>query len=171
MEQERWKQIWEFPTYSVSTFGHIRNDDRMREVKQSLTRDGASKVGLVSDGKQHTRSVARIVLDTFVKNTNARFDTPLHLNGDLSDNRLSNLTWRPRWFVWKYSRQFDNGVSKYVSYGPVVCRETGEEYESPDHAAMTHGLLVFEVVQSAIEMTPVWPDWLIFHWLGEGPDL
>jgi len=164
--EEEWKQIWEFPAYSISTYGRIRNDDRHTFVKQSLTLQGAVKVGLMSDGTQYTRSVIRLVAETFIPQKNDKFNTPLHLDGDQQNNYIDNIVWRPRWFVWKYANQFRT-MDKYKTYGSVVCRETGEVYASPVEAAISHGLLFFEIVQSAIEMTPVWPDWIRFHWAGE----
>lgn len=163
---EIWSKIYEFPEYSISSHGRVRNEARTRIIKTSLTRQGAVKVGLVKGGKQHTRSVKVLVAEAFVEGWTEQFDTSMHLDGNAENNRADNIVWRPRWFVWKYHRQFET-IDKYVGVGPVADRKTGEIYPDIAQASMANGLLCHEVHLALVNKTPVFPSWRIFDWVRE----
>jgi hypothetical protein len=107
---EVWRQIYEFPGYSVSNMGRVRNDETGRIMALSRNQYGIVNVGLVLGRKQYKRSVALLVADAFLPTWESEvFTSPIHLNGDRSDCRAENLMWRPRWFAAKYHRQFKTG--------------------------------------------------------------
>lgn len=164
--EETWAPIFEFPNYSVSTEGRIRNDERQRLVSQSLTQQGAVKVGLVKDGKQYTRSVKVLVAERFVSGQDDIFDTPMHLDGDQTNNSVTNLVWRPRWFAWKYARQFES-IEEYIGVGPIKERKSGLVYEDIVNASITYGVLFYEVKLALVNKIPVFPTWHVFDWVVE----
>src|SRR5690348_13611375 len=107
---EVWRQIYEFPAYSVSNMGRVRNDDTGRIMAMSRNQFGIVNVGLVVGRKQYKRSVALLVAEAFLPTWESEvFTSPIHLNGDREDCRAENLMWRPRWFAIKYHRQFRTG--------------------------------------------------------------
>lgn len=164
MGLETWLKIKEFPQYSVSNEGRIRNEDRKRPVQVSHTQAGASKVGLVSGGKQYTRSVKVLVAEAFVEGRTTTFDTPINLDGDPTNNHAENIVWRPRWFACKYKMQFDD-VHKYIGMGPIKNRQTGIEYVDVVEASIMNGLLFHEVHLALVSKSPVFPTWNIFDWI------
>jgi len=144
---EEWRLIQDFPTYIVSSLGRVVNDSTHREIKQSTTMHGAPKVGLVLGGKQFTRVVSVLVCEAFVEGRTNIFDTPIHLDGDQTNNCAYNLRWRPRWFAWKYSRQFSS-MEDIHTVGPVIEVESEKVYDTVLHAAMYNGLLLDDVWRS-----------------------
>jgi hypothetical protein len=136
----------------------VKNSDRV--LKESLTRSGLVKIGMVSGGVQHTRSVALLVATSFVIGRDEIFDTPIHLDGDPQNNHADNLVWRPRWFAWKYTRQFSD--DKHQHRGPLLDITTGVWYLTMLEAATTHGLLMDDIWKSVIHKQKVFPTWQIF---------
>jgi len=135
---EYWSLIPDFPRYSVSEFGVIRNDETERILRQVRLPDGRMKVGLMSDGIQYQRSVSRLVLQAFVPNPDPRrSNTPIHLDGSLSHCAAQNLAWRPRWFAKVHTRQFrlDNPDTP-----PIRNLDTGEIYSGIWEVVKKHGL-------------------------------
>lgn len=153
---EVWVRIDEFPNYRISNEGRVLNDDTGRILKESLTRTGLVKVGLVLGGVQHTRSVALLVAEQFVDGRSEMFDTPIHLDGDRRNNAHTNLAWRPRWFAWKYARQYVTDTL-HSERGPIMDLTTGVEYATFADAAMTHGLLMDDIWKCLVYKKLVFP--------------
>jgi NUMOD4 motif len=161
---EIWSPIPGFCNYSVSTSGMVRNDHTERIMKPFKTGGGHACVGLVRDGKQHNRMVARLVCEAFVPNHRSeQFDTPIHLDGDLFNCEIANLTWRPRWFAIKHTRQFR--VNQGYLDRPVQEIWTGEVFANAWEAVKKYGLLYNEVVLSASGVSIyVFPTKQNFRW-------
>lgn len=161
---ETWETIQDFPKYSVSTQGRIRNDSRGRVVRPSRTIQGDLKVGLIDEcGHQRTRSVKVIVAETFVRGREEFYDVPIHLDGDQTNVSADNILWRPVGFAWKYKQQFAH-AHEFTQYGPLVSRKTGEVYDNVVTASIANGYLFREVLYSVVNKTPVVPGWDIFDW-------
>lgn len=154
---EDWRDIPEFPGYSVSTLGRVRNNTSRKLMTKLKNQRGCVYVSLMDGNIQRKRGLSLLVANAFIieYRTDA-FDTVINLNGDRSDNRLNNLVWRPRWFAMKYFDQFNREI--HTGYqGPVVDDVTGEYYESTWEAATSCGLLNLDVIRSVIQSTDVWP--------------
>ncbi len=160
-----WEPIPEFPGYSVSSEGLIRNDETDRILTPTANQSGLVQVGLSKDGIQYKRAVARIVAMAFLdppKHPDI-FNTPINLNGDRFDNHPDNLEWRPRWFAVKYHQQFHNGKRGFNS--PVMEVHTKEVFPNSWEAAMKYGLLDREIMIATLNRTYVWPTYQEFRLL------
>lgn len=159
---ERWKEIPDFPGYSVSSHGRVVNDETGREMAITQNQGGVTMVGLTKGLKQYRRSVTLLVADAFLDplETPTTFDTPIQLDGDRWNNRVDNLMWRPRAFAVKYHRQFEREPFVPV---PIYEEATGEEFPTSREAAVKYGLLETEIFRALRNKTYVWPTYQIFH--------
>lgn len=153
---ETWLEIFEFPGYSVSSWGRVRNERTGRVLTLLRNQNGVTHVGMNRNGLQHKRGVAKLVAKRFLRHTTLDdFDTPIHLNGDRSDNQASNLAWRPKWFADTYTRQWNFYGARIDQ--PIRDIDSGESYVDSTDAAKTHGLLERDIVQSILTGVKVFP--------------
>lgn len=159
---EDWVVIQEFPMYSVSDLGRIRQDNHDRIIQPRANQYGGVYVGLMSHGVQSVRSLPLLVATYFLERGLASFDTPINLDGDRWNCEAANLMWRPRSFARKYNRQFKEGP--WVSIlEPVRCKETRERFPTSFEAACRYGLLEHDVVAAIEHMTYAWPTYQTFE--------
>lgn len=153
---QNWREIVGFSGYSVSDAGLVRNDETGRIMRTCLNSHGIETVGLMQLGVQRKRSVAVLVADAFITTARSlQFDTPINLDGDRTNNQVTNLAWRPRWFARKYHQQFRIGPLGFAC--PVQNNQTGEVFETSWDAAILKGLLERELVISILNRTYVFP--------------
>ena len=102
MEIEIWKDIEEFKdSYQVSTLGRVRSKERhiytrtypSQIMKTLIGNNNSVQVRLRNGKSQVGRSVAKLVLLTFVGKPPKNAQQVKHLDGDPSNNRLDNLEW------------------------------------------------------------------------------
>lgn len=150
-----WRPIIDFPDYSVSNHGDIRNDttDRLLRVQTNTT--GVCIVGLRRDNRAFKRSVPLIVATAFKPNPGPLFTTPINLDGDKRNNHFGNLAWRPRWFAYDYTTQFNR--KPLVHRFPIEEMDTGEIFYSVRDVAITFGLLEEHIIHAAPTHRPVFP--------------
>lgn len=147
----KWEEIPDFPGYSVSSEGEVRNDSTDRLLAKRVN-DRGVYVGMSRGRVQQNRMVSRLVADAFLEHPalpyhRETFDTPINLDGDRSNNNVSNLMWRPRWFAVKYHSQFRTDWSE----GPrVQDLQTGDKFDNVLEAAKVYGFLAFEVFVEAM---------------------
>jgi hypothetical protein len=160
--QEEWRDVIEFPHYSVSSMGLVRNDEADRLMTLFVNQRGIVYVSFNRHGKQYPRSIAVLVASAFV--TTARslsFDTPINLDGDRLNNRADNLLWRPRWYAREYFQQFR--INTGTIHLPVQEVRTGEVFKTSWEAAIYYGLLDREVVRSIANKTYAVPTYQRFR--------
>ena len=157
-----WVTIPDFPDYLISNQGDVLNKSSGRTLRQSHTKEGAAKVGLVVEGKQHTRSVKVLVAENFVPGKDDIFDTAIHLDGNEDHNSEDNIVWRPRWFAWKYSHQFRH-VTDNDHIGPLRDIVSGVMYYDIYQAAISNGLLFTDVRRSLAMKESVFPTFQRFE--------
>lgn len=160
---EQWTPILDFPGYSVSTSGHVRNDNTGRILETNQNQYGVLCVGMMRDGVQYHRSVPKLVARAFVERQYGTFDTPINLNGDRTDCRAKNLAWRPRWFAISYHRQFEQ---RYEGQGfPNRLRNTltGKISKDTWACSIEYGLLERDLILAVLNRTYVWPLYIIFE--------
>lgn len=153
---ETWLEIFEFPGYSVSSWGRVRNNYTGRVLTLLRNQHGVAHVGMNRGGIQYKRGVAKLVAQRFLRHTTLEdFDTPIHLDGDRTNNEASNLAWRPKWFADSYTRQWNDRSARINR--PIMDMDTGQRYADSKDAAMTHGLLERDIVESVSAGVKVFP--------------
>jgi hypothetical protein len=139
---EHWVTVEDFPGYSVSDKGRVRNDSTGRILALTENQYGVVKVGMSKDGKQHARSVALLVAKHHLEKPpdETVFDTPINLDGDRHNNRVENLMCH---------KQFEEGQRKGFKV-PIQVLSTGEIFPNSMAAAMRYGILAEDTVRSVI---------------------
>lgn len=155
-----WREVREFPGYSVSNTGRVRNDDTDRIMRLSTNSRGIVIVGMVRNGIQHKRSVAVMVAKNFVLKPREDFTSLINLDGDRYNIAADNLMWRPLWFAQRYHSQF-RGIASFTT--PIVELKTGEEFVDSWDAAIKYGLLDRDIYNSALYRTYVFPTFQRFR--------
>lgn len=87
-----WRTITDYPGYSVSNQGDVRNDQTGRVLKNQTIRSGYQHVTLCDSDGQHPKSVHRLVAKEFVENPQG-LNLVNHIDGDKTNNRADNLEW------------------------------------------------------------------------------
>ena len=91
---EIWKPIKDYPKYEVSNLGRVKSfqkkDSLILKPRNNLR--GYLMVGLCNENGAKTRSIHRIVLETFVGFRPKGYEC-CHANGIKADNSLENLRW------------------------------------------------------------------------------
>lgn len=156
-----WRKIHQFMDYSISSTGTVRNDDSGRQMSMLVNQSGVVNVGLTKNRTQYKRAVALLVVKAFltVVMPNA-FDTPINLDGDRFNNKISNLALRPRWYATRYFQQFHEEPIYDIA---VEDAESGEQFESVWEASTALGILQSDIVLSIHNGRPVWPTNQIFR--------
>ena len=91
IEIEKWKIIKEYPEYSASTFGNIKNNKSNKILK--VQNNGSYLViSLKKDFNSYTKRIHRLIAETFLDNPENK-STVNHKNHNIKDNRLENLEW------------------------------------------------------------------------------
>lgn len=159
---ERWSVIPDFPDYSVSSLGRVRNDATGRVMALNVNQRGIVIVGMMRGDRQHKRSVPLLVAHAFLPSPPSdAFDTPINLDGDRHNNEAENLAWRPRWFAIKYAQQFHRGDTGIET--PIMEIKTRERFDNSWQAATKYGLLDKEIQVATFNRTYVWPTYQEFR--------
>jgi NUMOD4 motif len=159
--EEVWKEIEDFPGYSVSNYGFVRTDKTGRLLLLNQNQYGLLQVGMMRDGTQRHRSVPLLVAKAFLLQPTNPFDTPINLDGDRFNNDVRNLAWRPRWFAIRYNQQF-KWPYEFPILEPIVDLKTNEVSENSLECAKRYGLLERDLVLSIRARTYVWPTYQQF---------
>lgn len=112
-----WTTIPEFPHYSVSSTGRVRNDQNNHILHPSPTSHGSYAVSLMRDGFQYKRSVAVLVAEAYIPYPESgedglEADTPVHINGRRDDASANNLLWTTRSSAINYHRYAKDALER-----------------------------------------------------------
>lgn len=91
-DSERWAVIHNYPLYSVSTLGRVKNNKTQRILKGGLDKDGYKQQILCNNGLRVNRKVHKLVALAFIENPDNKPQVN-HINGIKTDNRAVNLEW------------------------------------------------------------------------------
>lgn len=88
-----WKEIKDFPNYSVSDKGEIKNNKRNKKLSIAYNQDGYAIVQLWKNNKGYMRRVHRLVLEAFSPIENSEKYEVNHKDCNIKNNSLDNLEW------------------------------------------------------------------------------
>lgn len=91
---EEWREIKDFPKYSVSNFGNVKNNKTNRIMKLNV-KAGYYNISLNNDNCKKTLKVHRLVGLAFIENTENKPEVN-HINKNKLDNSITNLEWSTR---------------------------------------------------------------------------
>lgn len=157
-----WRSVEGFPGYSVNPLGQVIRNSTGRVLVPRYNQYGVPYVGLMRDWRQWIRSLPRLVARAFLPTPSVIFDTPIQLDGDLSNCRIDNLMWRPRWYAVRYKNQFRERYDSPIEE-PVRVINDRERFPNSLVAACRYGLLEREVVLSILNKIPTWPTYQYFE--------
>ena len=90
---ELYKIIQDYPTYSISTLGNVRNISSHRDMKQLNNKTTHYKfVGLRKNKKTHFLYIHRLVATAYIPNLENNRCVQ-HLDGNRENNIVDNLKW------------------------------------------------------------------------------
>ena len=92
VKEEEWKTINDYPNYSISSLGVIRNDTTKRIMKLKQDTKGYLIIGLTKDGIQKCFKHHQLIGLHFIPNPENYLQID-HINGIRNDNRIENLRW------------------------------------------------------------------------------
>lgn len=151
-----------FWDYHITRDGEVINTKTNRVMTLSLNQNGDPTVGMVVDGYQYRRSVKVLVARAFVEGENEIFNTPVQLDGNKYNLRAENIVWRPRWFAWKYTKQFDEPYPLWYSQGPIIDIVNRLRYRTVLDASVLNGVLCSDIRLSMLDERKVFPTGQIF---------
>jgi hypothetical protein len=158
-----WRGIASFPAYSISIEGIVRKDATDQLMAKFVNNRGIVIVCLSQEGIQYTRSVALLMVNTFLPKPKLKpFNTPIHFDGNRENNHIDNLTLRPRWFAVKYYQQFSDKYRRGFKT-PIEEISTGKVFKNSWEVATTFGLLERDVVEAISNQSFVWPTQQLFR--------
>lgn len=157
MEEERWARLHRFPTYAVSDHGRVLNVKRDSLVKPSVNQNGVGVINLFDREHRHTtKAIGLLVAEAFIPRPEDRFNTPINLDGDRTNNHYRNLLWRPRPFATVYNRQFR--LDRFLeNETQLEIEDTGEWFPSVRVPSMRFGLIYTAILMSAHNGNRVFP--------------
>ena len=159
---EQWASIYGFPNYLVSDRGLVIHERKGRELTRFTNNSGVVYVGLTLGERTYNRSVPLLVANAFLEDPPFEtFNGVINLNGDRLDNRAENLRWRPYWFVRKYFQQFKQPPKGFKV--PVIELDSGLRFPNSWTAAITYGLLDFDILTRTLNHQRVFPTNQLFE--------
>ena len=144
---ERWKRLYGYPDYMVSTSDRVKSfrtkPDKLnggRIIKGSTSNYGYKVVGLVNiDGAKNLK-VHRLVAMTFVANPDNK-ETVNHIDGNKANNSINNLEWNT--LRENIEHAFDNGLCYSPRIAVLQFTMDGDlvrEFESINEAVRQTGI-------------------------------
>lgn len=91
---EIWKTIESSPNYEISNIGVVRNIKTGNVLKVATNNYGYKLVCLSNKNKKQTKYIHRLVADAFIDtDLDTRTSVVNHIDGDKSNNTITNLEW------------------------------------------------------------------------------
>ncbi len=106
---EEWKEVIDFPNYSVSNLGNVKNKSNLI-LKPNILSNGYYQHRLSKDGNYKTFKTSRLVAKHFLEGFDDKFEID-HIDNDKTNNNVNNLRCSTRSENNKNRRGY--GKSKY----------------------------------------------------------
>jgi len=87
------KQLYNFPNYLISKEGKIYSKVRNKYLKTNMNKDGYELANISKNGKKYSKSVHRLVMETYNPNNDKTKTQIHHKDNNRSNNCLDNLEW------------------------------------------------------------------------------
>jgi hypothetical protein len=159
---ETWVPLRDFPGYSLSDEGRVRND-RFNKLRTINHQGGYANVAFFKNGRLSKRTLAYLVAQEFVQRPREHFNSLIYLDGDRRNCKASNLAWRPRWFALRHARQFSLTLPDYPD--KVRNIDTLQVYDTVWDVVFDKGVIYNDVVLSILNRTYVFPLFQSFEWV------
>lgn len=129
-----WKVIKEYPNYSVSDEGDVKNNTTGKILKPHLDSNGYLSVCLYREKKSSTKRIHKLVAEAYIPNP---FNLPdvNHIDGIRTNNSKDNLEWRTRSGNMLHTYRELGKKPRSTDRKAVLCVETGEMYSTVEAAA------------------------------------
>lgn len=141
MKKEKWVPAYNFPMYEASSDGNIRNKITGRILKTQINEHGYKALSLRKDGKSYSRTVHKIIAESFHGGEHPGLDVN-HKDTNKLNNRSTNLEWCTRQENILHAMKM--GVYHENDYGrhrkKIRVRETGEIYNSLNECERETGM-------------------------------
>jgi hypothetical protein len=89
---EEWRPINDYPNYSISSLGNVKNNDTGLIRKPFISKRGYCRVNLSKNSKAKHYSIHRLVGVHFLPNWN-NYPEIDHIDRDKTNNKIFNLRW------------------------------------------------------------------------------
>lgn len=132
MSEEIWKLVADYPNYSVSNYGRVRNNKTGYILKPLEVGFGYVVVELCNKNGPKSKKIHRLVAEAFLPNPDKKPQVN-HIDGNKKNNRLDNLEWVTASENMKHS--YDSKIRVPHQERPVRIVETGEIFKSVKECA------------------------------------
>jgi hypothetical protein len=92
---EEWRIINDYPNYSISSLGSVRNNATEKILKTFINKRGYYRIALYKDNKRQQYSIHRLIGIHFLPNWN-NYPEIDHVDRDKTNNKVFNLRWIDR---------------------------------------------------------------------------
>ena len=133
-----WKVINEFPKYSISDDGRVRNNSTNKLLTPHTDSNGYLSVNLYRNGKHFIKRVHRLVAEAFIPNPLNLHDIN-HKDGNKLNNHKLNLEYCTRSYNMLHSYRTLGKKPRSTDRNAVLCVETSMFYPTVEAAAKAVG--------------------------------
>lgn len=138
-----YKVIKGFENYLINEKGEIYSNHTNKILKTYVGKDGYKRIDLRKDGKKYKLKIHRLVLSTFSnKEYKNEFDVN-HIDGNKSNNNISNLEWCTR--KENINHAVHNGLNKQCI--KIIAKKDNKEIESDSIYSMYDEILKIENIK------------------------
>lgn len=97
MKVIEWKPIKDFDGYFINELGEVKSIRSFKGTKEiilkgSKNQQGYKTISMIKDGKVYTKTLHRLLMETFKENKN-NLPCINHIDGNILNNSLDNLEW------------------------------------------------------------------------------